>query len=85
MQLPQIRWVEQAGTAVQVGGQTLTPQSQTLHLETPFGGFVWQRPIAVLVEKNGYSETVPIIDKTRTAVVALWMLTFFLMILGRRK
>ncbi|MEM7113826.1 MAG: hypothetical protein AAF614_15430 [Chloroflexota bacterium] len=85
MQLPQIQWVEQVGTAVQVGDQIVTPQSQALHLETPFGGLVWQRPIAVLVERDGTTEKVPIIDKTRTAVWAIWMLTFFLMVLGRRK
>ena len=53
------------------GNMTITPQAQALVVRFPFGGFVWNRPVAVLVERDGRRERFPIFDVTRFAVVAM--------------
>jgi len=77
------------GQPVTVGGRTVVPEAQVVTLNTPFGGFVWNRPTAVLVEKDGVRERVPIVDVTRYALVALWGFGFLVMALawmnGRRR
>jgi hypothetical protein len=62
----------QVGEPVIVGERTITPQSQFVMVRFPFGGFVWNRPTAVLVTENGQTHTIPITDPTR---LALWALT----------
>jgi hypothetical protein len=69
------------GKAVTVGDITVTPQSQALTLRWPGGGWVWNRPIAVLVERGGNAERVPIIDVTRMAQVGLYGLGLCLTVL----
>lgn len=80
--MPQwIQWKTQSGSPMHVGDATITPQSQTLSLITPFGGFVWNRPTAVLVEQNGRTTTHPIPDITRTTLIVI---AIFVFILSRR-
>jgi len=73
---------------VTVGGRTIVPEAQAVALNTPFGGFVWNRPTAVLVEQDGVAERVPILDVTRYALVAFWGLSAVIVALawlnGRR-
>ncbi len=64
-----ISWQTHTGEAIEVGDTTVIPQSQALHIKLPFGGYVWNRPTAVMVERNGRIETIPILDVTR---IALW-------------
>lgn len=54
-----------AGRPVTAGDVTVTPQSQVLILRLPFGGLVWNRPRAVLVEQGGQTHRVSIVDVTR--------------------
>ncbi len=54
-----------AGQPVTVGHDTITPQAQVLTLRTPIGGFVWNRPVAVLVERAERIERHRIRDITR--------------------
>jgi glycerol kinase len=49
---------------------TVTPESQALEVRWPGGGFVWNHPAAVIVERNGEIEYAPIRDETRAAQVA---------------
>ena len=60
------------GSPVQAAGVTVTPQSQALIVRLPFGGLVWHRPAAVLVERAGNISRVPIVDVTRIVQVALF-------------
>lgn len=83
MKYPMIRWEKQMGTAVQLDSKTITPQSQVLHVTLPFGGFVWQWPTVVSVSENGQTETVPIVDKTRTAVWRIWGMAAVIIALGK--
>ena len=70
-----------AGEPITVGETTITPQAWVLAFRWPGGGWVWNRPHAVLVERNGQVERVPIVDLTRVARwsmlslgVGLWLL-----------
>jgi hypothetical protein len=53
-------------------GLRVTPEATVLSLRLPFGGFVWSRPRAVLVEHAGQIKRVPIADVTRLVQLALW-------------
>jgi hypothetical protein len=53
------------------GGIALTPQSQAITVELPFFHFVWNRPVAVIVDRAGQIERVPIVDVTRLATWGL--------------
>lgn len=66
-----VRWQTISGEQVTIGDVTLTPQSQALTLRWPNGGFVWNRPVAVLVERGGQTERVPVVDVTRIAQLTL--------------
>ena len=60
------------GKPIIVGERTIRPQSEFVMVRFPFGGFVWNRPTAVLVTENNQTQTIPITDPTR---LALWTLT----------
>ncbi len=64
------QWEIQNSQPVTVGARTITPQTQVVSLRLPFGGFVWNRPAAVLVEENGRVQRLPIPDVTRMIVLA---------------
>lgn len=67
-----VSWQKKSGKPVQVGDVSVTPQSQVLQVRLPFGGFVWQRPVAVVVERHGRAaETLAIVDVTRLAYTCL--------------
>jgi len=72
-----IQWQTLSGEQVTVGDVTLTPQAQALPIRWRNGGFVWNRPVAVLVERLGQTERIPIVDVTRGAQFTLLGLGFF--------
>jgi hypothetical protein len=69
------------GKEITAGDITVTPQSQVLTLRWRGGGWVWNRPVAVLVERGGNVERVPIIDVTRMAQIGLYGLGLCLTVL----
>lgn len=84
-----IRWQTLSGEPVTVGDVTITPQAQALIIRLPFGGLVWNRPVAVLVEQGGQTRRIPIIDITRVVQLGLLGLSLafaiFLVLSTRRK
>ena len=62
-----IEWKTVQGTAVSTPHHTLIPESQALIIKFPYGGFVWQRPTAVLVQQGEQTQRHPITDVTRLA------------------
>ncbi|MBS1251544.1 MAG: hypothetical protein MAG451_00577 [Anaerolineales bacterium] len=60
-----------SGEPLTIGDVTITPQSRVLVIRWPYGGFVWNRPVSVLVERDGHTEQVPIVDLTRAAQLRL--------------
>ena len=63
-----------SGEPVALGDVRLTPQSQALTMRWPLGGFVWNRPVAVLAQRGDDIERIPIVDVTLVAQVALFAL-----------
>ncbi len=71
-----IQWQTLSGEQVIVGDVTLTPQAQAFTIRWRNGGFVWNRPVAVLVERRGQTERIPVVDVTRIAQFTLLGLSF---------
>jgi hypothetical protein len=70
---------------------TVTPEAQALVVSLPYMRFVWNRPVAVVVEQDGRRERIQIFDVTRTAILtmigaagAIVIGTFFVGLLGRK-
>lgn len=71
-----------SGETVTVGEVAATPQSQALTMRWPRGGWVWNRPVAVLVERGEEKERIPIVDVTRMAQLGLYGLSLVFGVLG---
>jgi len=64
----------QAGNQIAQGDYTITPFSQSVQLLIPgrVGGFIWNRPVSVLVQDaDGGEKVIPIQDVTRIAQLSL--------------
>jgi len=61
-----------AGSTLEAGDLRVTPEARVVSVRLPFGAFVWNRPSAVVVERDGRVERLPIVDVSRIAQVALW-------------
>jgi len=55
-----------------VGDTRVTPQSQALTIRLPFGGMVWNRPSAVLIERDDMTQHIPIVNVTRVVQIVLF-------------
>ena len=84
----EIRWAE----PVTIDDVTVTPQSQALTVRWPRGGFVWNRPLAVLVKQGDDVVRTPVVDITLWSQAVLFGLsvifsvaTLILIAIERRK
>jgi hypothetical protein len=69
------------GETMCIDDVAITPESQAVMIRWPFGGMVWNRPAAVVVQRNGVAERIPIVDVTRAIQLGLLGLsTFFALI-----
>ena len=66
-----IQWKTESTEPVVIDGQVVRLESQSFSINTPFGGYVWNRPNAVLVGQHGLTQRIPITDVTRTALWGL--------------
>ena len=66
-----IELATQAGRPYTTDSFTVTPESQAVIVNLPFFHFVWNRPVAVLIDRAGQIERLPIVDVTRYAVWGL--------------
>ena len=71
------------GTAVHTPHHTIIPESQALIIKFPYGGFVWQRPTAVLVQQGDQTQRHPITDVTRLATWSVLAASILLPVLLR--
>lgn len=69
------------GEPVTVRGATITPQSQVIGMRWPGGGWVWNEPIGIQVERGGQTEHHPIINLTRVIQIFLHVFTVLFLIL----
>ena len=77
------------GQSHAIGNYTATPLSQVIRVKYPFGGFVWQRPTAVAVQRDGQEEIIPIQDATRlgqigAAAAAIGLATIIWLLTSKR-
>lgn len=76
------QWETTSGQPMTVGDLSITPQSQALTIRWPFGGFVWNRPVAVLVAQDGDTERIPVTDVTLMAHLGLFVLSVLFTLIG---
>lgn len=76
------QWQTVSGDPVAMGNVSVTPQSQALIIRAPFGGLVWNRPVAILVQRGEQAERIPIVDVTRVAQLGLLGLSLAFAILA---
>ena len=60
-----------AGDPVTANGVRVTPVARALTVRTRFGGLVWNRPVAVRLEREGRVERKRIVDLTRAAQIGV--------------
>ena len=77
-----VRWETSTGECIAVGELTVIPLSQALSVRWPRGGWVWNRPTGVLVERDEVNERVPIIDVTLAAQICLYALSVLFGVAG---
>jgi len=73
-----VGWVklDQPGSPLRVKDMTVTPMARVIVFQTPWGGWVWNRPVAVMVEREGLpTERLPVSDVTRWFVWGLGLLS----------
>ena len=85
-----IQWETRAGEKITVGDVSITPQSRALIIRwPPYGGLVWNRPTALLVDRGDYAEHIPIVDLNRKLQLTLlglsFVFTIFAFILAAQK
>ena len=78
-----VNWKPVMGEPQVIGDRTIRLQAQAISLITPFGGFVWNRPTAVFVEKDGHTDEVPIVDATRYALIGIGVMGMAGMMLAK--
>ncbi len=77
MQLKDLVQVQSiTGEPVTRGDLRVTPQAQTIRINGFIGRLAWARPTAVLVERDGSQERIPIVDVTIISILAIAALTF---------
>lgn len=79
------------GEPIHIEQTMIIPETKVVELKFPFGGFVWNRPTAVTVAQHGRTETIPIQDVTRLALLTAVGLAVFsnllilLVLFGKRR
>lgn len=78
---PPFTFTETVHTPLHIGAYTVTPLAHAAALQLPFGGLVWNRPIALEVRYGEQVERIPIPDVTRLGQFAAAAAGAFLAIL----
>ena len=53
-----IQWHKETTEPTVIGQQVIRLESQSFSIRLPFGGFVWNRPTAVLVGQHGLTQRI---------------------------
>jgi hypothetical protein len=77
-----VQWKKIDGPTVASPFGSITPEARALVVRLPFGGFVWTRPIAVRIDRDGSSARLPIPDPTRVAQLGLIVLIAVVFVLA---
>jgi hypothetical protein len=68
---------------MKAGDVTITPWVGSLIVRWPGGGFVWNRPVMLVVAHNGQTRRLPIVDVTRRIELALLALPTIIALIMR--
>ncbi len=68
---PSIHVETRCGEPLLAGDTEIIPQSQALTIRWPNGGYVWNRPVAIVIRRGDQEERLPIVDITLLARLAL--------------
>lgn len=76
-----LQWEKISGEPLSVQAARITPQSRILSVHLPFGGFVWNRPVSILVERGGERKTIAVADVTLISQIVMALALVMLPIL----
>jgi hypothetical protein len=71
-----VEWRTVSGTPIEAHGMTITPRSWSIVFHFGRGGFVFNRPVGLRVEREGETETIPILNINRIvkwSMVGAWI------------
>ncbi len=68
------------GEKIETQDVVVTPLSKAIVVSLPMGGFVWNRPVGIEVEKDQQIKRIPIIDVTLIAQLGIIAFGMFLTI-----
>ena len=71
-----------SGKTVTVGNVAVTPQSQSLAIRWPQGGWVWNRPLSLVVQRGEETQHIPVLDITRILQLGLYSLSALCVAIG---
>lgn len=60
-----IEWGHSTGSPTTIGNATVTPVARSVIARWPGGGAVWSGPAAVIVEREGTTDRIPIVNVNR--------------------
>ncbi|MBI4674064.1 MAG: hypothetical protein HY741_20660 [Chloroflexi bacterium] len=66
-----LQWEKISGDPLMVENTRLVPQARVLSVRFPFGGFVWNRPVSIIIERDGKRETIAVPDLTLISQIAM--------------
>ncbi|HRW48910.1 MAG TPA: hypothetical protein P5333_15440, partial [Caldilinea sp.] len=73
------------GTPRIAGFHTITGEALAVQMRWPGGGFVWNTPVAVHVQRRGHTVVHPVRDLTRIAQFAVAIVTVMLVLSLRQE
>jgi len=76
-----MQWItlqRQRGTPQIAGFYTITGEALVLRVRWPGGGFVWNTPLAIHVQRRGHTVTHQVLDTTRLAQIGLALVTLWM-------
>jgi hypothetical protein len=77
------------GESIVTDNNIITPLSQALIVRFPFGGLIWNRPVAIEVDTGKDIRRLPIVDITLAIQIGIFtvgaMLTVIYWLIGRRR
>ena len=76
-----IQWRKVSGDSIELDEATVTPMSQALAIRFPYGGIVWNRPVAIQVEDGTGLRLIQIVDVTLLVQLVIFGTGFLLTML----
>ncbi len=67
-----IQWKSISGEPIYSGDYVITPVTKVFALRAPFVDFIWNRPFEVRVQQGEEVTTIPIVNVTRLAQLAIY-------------